>query len=234
MIRRARRPGARPRVLVLSAFAPELTELGRLLAGAGLPAALRDGVVCQPAGIGLVDAARGRVPRTRAARPGRGSLRGNGGKLRGRSRHRPGGGGAPAESGVRRPGARRRVPAPAAGPACAHRRGNPSRLVAGSGGAIRRARRGRRRGDAGRHHDRTGPRARPCPLERRRRGKPGGLCGGAGAAAAAIPFGAVLGISNRVGPHAHAQWRRHQDAAMRAVAATVFAYLTARLTAPSR
>ena len=54
------------------------------------------------------------------------------------------------------------------------------------------------------------------------------------AAAAEIPFGAVLGISNRVGPQAHAQWRRHQDAAMRAVAATVVTYLTARLTAPNR
>jgi purine-nucleoside phosphorylase len=55
------------------------------------------------------------------------------------------------------------------------------------------------------------------------------------AAAAGVPFGAALGISNRVGPGAHAEWREHQHAAAAAACAVVERYLRASaLKAPSR
>lgn len=49
------------------------------------------------------------------------------------------------------------------------------------------------------------------------------------AAAARIPFGAVLGISNRVGPRAHAEWRQHQERATAAASAVIDAYLKSDL-----
>jgi len=42
---------------------------------------------------------------------------------------------------------------------------------------------------------------------------------------AAVPFAAVLGIANEVGPDAHAQWLRHRDAAQHAAQAAVAAVL---------
>ncbi|MES1208647.1 MAG: phosphorylase [Pseudomonadota bacterium] len=47
--------------------------------------------------------------------------------------------------------------------------------------------------------------------------------------AAAVPFGAVLGISNRVGPRAHDEWRRHQEAATEAATTVVARFLLNRL-----
>jgi purine-nucleoside phosphorylase len=44
-------------------------------------------------------------------------------------------------------------------------------------------------------------------------------------AAGKVPFAAVLGVSNAVGPHAHAQWLRHAAAAAAAACATVLAWL---------
>jgi purine-nucleoside phosphorylase len=51
---------------------------------------------------------------------------------------------------------------------------------------------------------------------------------------AGIPFGAALGISNRVGPRAHGQWRRHQAAASSAACGVIERFLIAELTEPSR
>lgn len=45
-------------------------------------------------------------------------------------------------------------------------------------------------------------------------------------AAAGIPFAAVLGVANVVGPRAHAQWRTHGPAAAAAACARVAAWLT--------
>jgi purine-nucleoside phosphorylase len=42
---------------------------------------------------------------------------------------------------------------------------------------------------------------------------------------AGVPFAAVLGIANEVGPHAHAQWLRHRDAAQDAARAAVAAFV---------
>ncbi|MDB4980250.1 MAG: purine-nucleoside phosphorylase, partial [Myxococcales bacterium] len=46
------------------------------------------------------------------------------------------------------------------------------------------------------------------------------------AAAAGIPFAAVLGITNQVGPRAHAQWRANHLAASRAACHVVWRALT--------
>jgi len=43
---------------------------------------------------------------------------------------------------------------------------------------------------------------------------------------AGVPFAAVLGIANEVGPDAHAQWLHHRDAAQDAARAAVAALLT--------
>jgi nucleoside phosphorylase len=45
------------------------------------------------------------------------------------------------------------------------------------------------------------------------------------AAAARVPFAAVLGVSNQVGPRAHAQWRANHLAASRAACHVVWRYL---------
>lgn len=46
-------------------------------------------------------------------------------------------------------------------------------------------------------------------------------------AAAALPFAAVLGVSNAVGPRAHAQWRQHAKPAAAAACEAVLAWLRA-------
>jgi purine-nucleoside phosphorylase len=46
------------------------------------------------------------------------------------------------------------------------------------------------------------------------------------AAAARIPFAAVLGVANQVGPRAHAQWRAHAAAAAAAACARVSRFLS--------
>ena len=48
------------------------------------------------------------------------------------------------------------------------------------------------------------------------------------AAGAKVPFGAVLGIANRVGPAAHQQWLRHRETATAAACALVAAWLEDR------
>lgn len=234
MIGRASGPRAAPRVLVLSAFAPELTDLRRLLAGAGAPAALRDGVVCQPAGIGLVDAAVGASRALAQVGPAAVLFVGTAGSYAG----------GPA---VGRVVVARRLNLVSA----AQARGDgylPPPLVqrAPSDAETRRALLRAAKLQSGVRAaavDVATPVAiTTAPALARAHARSSGavvenleaFAVARAAAAAEIPFGAVLGISNRVGPQAHAQWRRHQDAAMRAVAATVVTYLTARLTAPNR
>jgi purine-nucleoside phosphorylase len=54
------------------------------------------------------------------------------------------------------------------------------------------------------------------------------------AGAARVPFAAVLGVANRVGPRAHAEWRANHRAASAAACAAVLAFLNAESTRPSR
>ena len=49
---------------------------------------------------------------------------------------------------------------------------------------------------------------------------------------AGLPFAAVLGIANRVGPAAHREWLRHQAGATEAACAVVAAWLEGRGTRP--
>jgi futalosine hydrolase len=51
------------------------------------------------------------------------------------------------------------------------------------------------------------------------------------AAAAGVPFAAVLGVANRVGPAGHREWRAHHTAASRAACAVIATLLRA---APGR
>jgi purine-nucleoside phosphorylase len=53
-------------------------------------------------------------------------------------------------------------------------------------------------------------------------------------AAGKIPFAAVLGVSNAVGPQAHAQWRRHAAPAAAAACAAVLAWLRVPTRRPRR
>lgn len=229
-----RRSRPRPRVLVLSAFAPELTELARLLAGADVPAAVRAGVACQPAGIGVVDAAVGASRALAELGPAELLFVGTAGSygaqpaigrvVVGHTLHlvstaQARGDGylppplvqrAPTDAGIRR-ALLRAAPAPSRTRAVAVDVATPVAITTSPALA--------------RLHVRSSG-AAVENLET--------FAVARAAAAAKVPFGVVLGISNRVGPRAHEQWRRHQDAAMRAVAATVITYLTARFTAPSR
>ena len=54
------------------------------------------------------------------------------------------------------------------------------------------------------------------------------------AAAARVPFAAVLGVANQVGPRAHAEWRANHHAASGAACATLLRFLDAEATRPSR
>ncbi len=49
---------------------------------------------------------------------------------------------------------------------------------------------------------------------------------------AGVPFGAVLGISNIVGPRAHADWLRHQAPATQVASEVVLAFLSRGVLAP--
>jgi nucleoside phosphorylase len=48
------------------------------------------------------------------------------------------------------------------------------------------------------------------------------------AAAARLPFAAILGVSNRVGPQAPAEWKTHAAAAARSACTAVLAWLALR------
>jgi nucleoside phosphorylase len=61
-----------------------------------------------------------------------------------------------------------------------------------------------------------------------------GFAVGRAAAAAALPFAAVVGVSNAVGKDAHQEWRRWAAPAAAAACAAVIAWLGADLRAPTR
>ena len=49
---------------------------------------------------------------------------------------------------------------------------------------------------------------------------------GRAAAAAGVPFAAVLGVANRVGPQGHEEWQRHHRAASRAACQLIAQFLS--------
>jgi len=204
-------------VLILSAFAPELAPLVAWLA-APAQRPLRAGVVCQPAGIGAVDAAAGAAEAVARVRPRLVLFVGTAGRygdappigacavarrlllaptavLRGEA-YLPG----PmphelATDGPLRQSLRRAGGAPLADVATTlgitTRRALATRLAA-SGAALEN-------------------------LE--------AFAVGRAAARAQLPFGAVLGIANGVGPQAHREWRAHAGEATAAACGLVQAWL---------
>lgn len=223
----------RPRILVLSAFEPELTELRRLLAAPAVPRSVAAGVVCAPAGIGLPDAAAGAAAALARHRPRQVVFIGTagsylptvpvGGVVVARRLHLtsaavargqgylPGPlvSDAPTDADLRRS----LVRAAAVAQVRTRNADVATTLAITTSPALARA-----------FAAATGAAAENLEV----------FAVARAAAIAGVPFAAVLGISNRVGPRAHEEWRRHQDGAMRAVAAVVFEYLRARLRAPSR
>jgi nucleoside phosphorylase len=235
--------GPTPTFLVVSAFPPELAPLRRLLRRPELGAWVRDGrLACQAVGIGLVDAAIGTTRLLDAAAAG-GSASPTGGLLFVGTAGSYGADLAPGAvvivdevvlvstavargqgylpdriptriAASRRLGsglleaARRLTPAP--GLAVRAAVANPLAITrhAGLGRALARA---------------TAAAAENLEV----------FAVARAAEARRIPFAAVLGIANRVGPAAHAEWQEHNATASAAACAAVAEFLRARTRAPS-
>jgi nucleoside phosphorylase len=210
-------------VLVLSAWEPEIAPLRRRLARP--PArALAHTIVCRPAGVGAVDAAIGAARAIAEVKPVQIIFVGTAGSYPGRRT-------APAIGGVALPdelvlcstAALRGdgyLPAPVvqrvpAAPALLAGLRGASPSIGGGGAAVSPlaitrsatlARRIARATGAAYENLETFSVARAAAL-------------------AGLPFAAVLGIANRVGPTAHAEWRRHHQAASKAACAVVWDWL---------
>jgi nucleoside phosphorylase len=205
--------------LVVAAFAPELAPLRRALAAH--PAGGRGGVVCEPVGIGMVDAAAGAARAIARVAPRAILFVGTAGSY-GRApeigavviaRHLV----LASTAAIRGDGY---LPTPLAARAQAHSELGASLLRASSGGATsadvattlaitRTAATARRLAHV------TG--ASVENLE--------AFAVARAAAAVGVPFAAVLGVANRVGPEAHDEWRINQHRAAAAACAVVAAFL---------
>jgi len=218
-------PSARtaPRVLIVSAFAPELAPLVRWLES---PAQrrLRRSVACQPVGIGAVDAAAGAATALALHAPSAVVFVGTAGSY----------GSVPALDGVAvartlhlasssEAAGGSYFPGPMVRRAVTDAGLRRALLAAGSGVAV------------------ASDVATPLGITRSRRlatrlAAPTGatvenleaFAVARAAAAAQVPFGAVLGIANRVGPAAHHQWLQHREVATAAACALVAAWLEDR------
>lgn len=213
-------------VLILSAWEPEIAPLRRRLARAAAGAPAR-AVLCRTVGVGAIDAAVNAARAIAETRPGCVIFVGTAGSYPGRGRDLPIAAAvvpaafalvatavlrkeayAPAPMIVRAPAAAAlledlRLPAHGARPADA---------VACPLGITRTAALGRRIAAA------TSTQVENLEAFSVARA----------AALAGVPFAAVLGIANRVGPRAHAEWLRHHPAASRAACHAVWSWLVAR------
>ena len=218
-------PSARssPRVLLVSAFAPELAPLVRWLAS---PAQrrLRSTVTCRPVGIGAIDAAAGAAAAlvghaceaivfvgTAGSYGARPALDG---VAVARALHLASGSAAAGGSYFPGPMPRRAVADAALRRAL---------LAAGGGSAVE--------GDVATPLGITSSRRLATRLATASGAMVENLEAFAVARAAAganVPFGAVLGIANRVGPSAHEEWLRHRETATAAACALVAAWLEDR------
>jgi len=211
---------ARPReapVLIVSAFAPEMAPLVAWL-GAPAQRAMRSGVICQPAGIGAVAAAAGAAEAIARARPRAVVFVGTAGSY----------GDTPAIGAVAV--ARRIILA-----ATAVLRGEaylpgpmPHELTTDAG--LRRALRRSRRTHVADIATTLGiTRRRPLATRLSATGATvenlEAFAVGRAAARANVPFAAVLGIANRVGPRAHREWLANAGAATSGACAIVQAWL---------
>jgi purine-nucleoside phosphorylase len=220
-----------PATLIVSAWEPELAPLRRLLDGKDLRG-VRRAVALAAAGVGAVDAAVGAARAIAAARARRVIFVGTAGVYPTASQ-------APAIGVAAVAGAVHLVSTAAL--AGSGYLPGPLAARADSTPALARALRG------------TGARAPlaivACPLAitrslalaRRIAGATGAalenlevFAVARAAAAAGADFGAALGVSNRVGPRAHAEWRANHEVASEAACLAVAAYLASAVTAPTR
>jgi futalosine hydrolase len=209
-----------PRTLIVSAFEPEIAPLRRLVRG------LR-GIVLEPVGIGAIDAAVGAAGAIVRARPARVLFVGTAG-FYGREKDARQAIGTAVVAGeilcmstaalkgeaylpgpmvVQVPTSRSLQSALAGGRAVDHR--DLSRDVACPLAITRSAALGRRIAEA------TG-----ATLENLE-----AFAVARAAAAAGVPFAAVLGVANRVGPTGHDEWQRHHRAASRAACELIARFL---------
>jgi nucleoside phosphorylase len=208
--------------LVVAAFAPELAPLRRALARR--PAGARGGgVVCEPVGIGMVDAAAGAARAIARVAPRAILFVGTAGSY-GRApeigavviaRHLV----LASTAAIRGDGY---LPTPLAARAQAHPELGASLLRASSGGATGTA------ADVAT----TLAITRTAATARRLAHVTGAsvenleaFAVARAAVVAGVPFAAVLGIANRVGPEAHDEWRINQHRAAAAACAVVAAFL---------
>jgi len=211
------------RVLLVSAFAPELAPIVRWLES---PAQrrLRRTVTCQPVGIGAVDAAAGAASALVRHAPAAVVFVGTAGSYGARppleavavarALHLASGSAAAGGSYFPAP----MVPRAVADPALRR-----ALLAAGGGSAAE--------GDVATPLGITSSRRLAARLATTSGATVENLEAFAvarAAAAAEVPFGAVLGVANRVGPAAHAQWLSHRDAATANACALVAAWLEDR------
>jgi purine-nucleoside phosphorylase len=216
-------------ILILSAFAPELVPVRRLLKRAAIPSAR---VTCVAAGIGVVDAAAGAARAIAACAPRFVLFIGTAGSY---GAVPPIGGVAIARHVLLASSAVARgdgyLPGPLVTRVTTDARWRWGLVAAGGGGGATAT-------------VVVGDVATPLAITKaaalaRRLARATGAAvenleafGVARAAhRAGVPFGAVLGISNRVGPRAHEEWVRHQDRATRAASEVAGALL---LSVPAR
>jgi purine-nucleoside phosphorylase len=207
-------------VLIVSAFAPELAPLEAWL-DAPARRALRAGVVCRPAGIGAVDAAAGTAEAIAQTAPRAVVFVGTAGSY---GDSPPIGAVAVAErlclaaTAVVRGEAylpapmARELPADVGLRRALRRHGGVFARVATTLGITRR------RALAARLAAATG--ATVENLE--------AFAAARAAARAGVPFGAVLGVANRVGPNAHREWLANANAATLAACSVIQKWLAGR------
>jgi futalosine hydrolase len=204
------------RTLIVSAFEPEIAPLRRLVPG-------RREIVLEPVGIGAIDAAVGAAGAIARARPARIIFVGTAGIY------------GPAKE----VGAAIGTAVVAGEIVCVSTSAlkgeaylpEPMVMRVSTSRSLRAALAHGRAGQAGQAGRAGGLGVVACPLAITRSAALGrriALSTGAAlenleafavaraAAAAGIPFAAVLGVANRVGPRGHEEWRRHHRAASRA------------------
>jgi futalosine hydrolase len=204
------------RTLIVSAFEPEIAPLRRLVSG-------KRGIVLEPVGIGAVDAAVGAAGAIARARPARVIFVGTAGIYGPAKGARAAIGAAvvAAEIVCVSTSALKReayLPAPmvmrvatSPGLRSALSDGRAGRAVVACPLAITRsAALGRRIAEAA-----------GAALENLE-----AFAVARAASAAGIPFAAVLGLANRVGPQGHEEWRRHHRSASRAACELIARFLS--------
>jgi len=204
------------RTLIVSAFEPEIAPLRRLVRG------LR-GIVLEPVGIGAIDAAVGAAGAIARARPARVLFVGTAG-IYGREKEARQAIGRAVVAGeiVCMSTAALKGEAYLPGPMVVQVPTSRSLQTALAGGR------------AGEPRDVASPLAitRSVALARRIAEATGAtlenleaFAVARAAAAAGVPFAAVLGVANRVGPTGHEEWQRHHRAASRAACELIARFL---------